>query len=100
MGTEYTPMDIYRYLIPDLRLKLARFQSVKNKASSKRLLILCSPLSRRPSWASLFPPIADFCVAMQTTSLYNTFDPMVQKNGSRGKYTKKYRINKIFELFF
>ena len=48
MGTEYTPMDIYRYLIPDLRLKLARFQSVKNKASSKRLLILCSPLSRRP----------------------------------------------------
>lgn len=43
MGTEYTPMDIYRYLIPDLRLKLARFQSVKNKASSKRLLYVVSP---------------------------------------------------------
>jgi len=43
MGTEYTPMDIYRYLIPDLRLKLARFQSVKNKASSKRLHHIYGP---------------------------------------------------------
>ena len=49
-----TSMDIYRCLIPDLRLKLARFQSVKNKASSKRLYHKYdSPLPRHSSWVSL-----------------------------------------------
>ena len=63
---DYTPMSIYRCHVLWLQLKFAKFQAVKNRASSKRLNHIWSPMPKCSSWASFPPPFAGFCYWKQS----------------------------------
>ena len=52
----------------DSLMKLARFQIVKNKALSKRLIHKSIPTVKSLLMSNFFPPSAGFCIASQTSS--------------------------------
>ena len=88
-----TPMSIYRWLCPRLQCwEFARFQFVKNRASSKRLIYV-APLSHPTSWTAEAIPPARLGVSWgleRTGSMPAHTDEYQRATNLGGKVTKKY----------
>ena len=82
----------------DSLMNLARFQIVKNKALSKRLIHKSIPTVKSLLMSNFFPPSAGFCFGGQPQGTHSAFDGLPQPASADkisdvvniGKFMKKY----------
>ena len=100
-----TPMDIYHCLILDRIVKVAKFQSVKNKASSKRLNHIYDPHCQEAPHEHLFPTLCRLLHVERPQGLHPAKPPSGFEHGSRLQIYTNILIyinfsKKIFKKYF